>query len=532
MVATLTETETAVIEALNQATSGITDPEQWLIDALGGGSNTSAGVAVNSQTVLGLPSAWWAINQIAGDVGKLPLDVKQRLPGGGSEKRDDHYAAKILRSPNFFQTGSKFRETMMVHALLHGNGRAWINRSISGQPAELIIIPPGACMTFLYDGVKYHSFTLNSVEYGDVRREETTYWVPDADVFHVLGLSYNGIFGESLLRIARDVFGIDKAGQDTTAHSFRNNGRPGLLLEAPPQAFRSEKDANEFLENFNERHEGVDKTGRTGLIREGMKAHVLPNNARDSQHEELRQFSRTDIALLFGCQMLLRESAVYKDLAERSAAYVTHCLGKWFQAWEDEAHEKLLVGNESQRNRIVFKFNAAELLRGDINNLATYTSSLRQQGIMSGDEARELHGLNPVGLDDYTNPNIQSDAGSGEDQSDDEDESDDELETAQNVIRQQVRHILASEKRRVRQSLQNKTPAEFLASVERHFSNHDTLAGLLVGLGKTNGEAQRHAERALVDLRSLVATAAPETLSELLESLLSTWDERAEELVK
>ena len=57
------------------------DPQVW--QSTFGGGESMAGVSVTPTTALGYTPLWRAINLVAGDVAKLPLNVHRRLPDGG-----------------------------------------------------------------------------------------------------------------------------------------------------------------------------------------------------------------------------------------------------------------------------------------------------------------------------------------------------------------------------------------------------------------------------------------------------------------
>ena len=388
------------IEAENRFShsTGLENPAAWLAEYLGGNKSVS-GISVNGKTVLSLPAAWSPIRTISGHIGSLPLEIRKGRHGEApGPVIPDHRVYRLLNeTPGPLQTGMVFKETLQLHSLLWGNGRAWISRDGVGRPTSLLLLPPDT-VTCLVDGVKYHSIfiendylpeELKTNRYGS---EGGNYFhFPDEDVFHIPSLGWDGIQGLNIVQLFKETFGNDKSGQQTVSYSFANNGRPGLLLEAPQQVFRTAKDAKEFLDGFNAGHEGVRNAGKTGLIREGMKAHVLPTSAVDSQHLENRNFSREDIAKIFGTQMLLGSSAVYKNISERMTSYVQIALRPWFAKWEQETERKLL-----RRSQYTARFNAWDLLKDDPATLAVYTGQLAMQKAITQNEIRIMHGLPPM----------------------------------------------------------------------------------------------------------------------------------------
>jgi HK97 family phage portal protein len=208
-----------------------------------------------------------------------------------------------------------------------------------------------------------------------------------------MNTSYNGVWGMHIIDLAKDVFGLTQAGQEGAAVTIANSGRPGMLLEAPNGMFRSAKDAKEFLDNFNEKHEGLDNTGKAGLLRDGMTATTLPVSNTDSQFLQQRAFQREEIALLFGLESIMGDDSgqTYKSISERNTAYINNCLARWFAKWTEEIERKLMpYGN------LEAVFDTRNLMKGDPNSVADYTLKLSQQGIATINELRDWHGLEPV----------------------------------------------------------------------------------------------------------------------------------------
>ena len=97
--------------------------------------------------------------------------------------------------------------------------------------------------------------------------------------------------------------------------------------------------------------------------------------------------------------------STYKSVTERNAAYVTNCLGRWIHKIQDECGKKLLSGRQKAAGNYCYKMDTSILYKHDRVSLAQYTSNLRQQMMISGNEIRELHGLRPVeGLEADFNP--------------------------------------------------------------------------------------------------------------------------------
>lgn len=374
------------------------NPASWLVEFFNG-EKSRTGIKVNTKTALGLAAVIYAVNKISGHVSQLPFNVFELMPDGNRELKNQNPAYRLLNvSPNQAMTAFTLREIMMVHALISGNGRCYIARNNLGTPVELIPILPENCQTMLVDGEKWHLVTAhegttqNTLPLKLLQGEY--YKIPDRDVLHIMNTSLNGVWGMHVVEIAKDVFGLAQGGQEAAAVTLANSGRPGLLLEAPVGMFRSAKDAQEFLDNFNKKHEGVTNSGRAGLLRDGMKANTLPVSASDAQFLEQRAFQREEIALLFGLESIIGDNTgqTYRSISERNTAYINNCLQRWLCKWEEEVSKKLI----SPARPLEVEFDTTPLLKGDPNSLADYTMKMQQHGVLTINEIRAMHGFVPV----------------------------------------------------------------------------------------------------------------------------------------
>ena len=377
-------------------TSGIKNPSSWLAEYFGG-QKSKTGVRVGADTVLGLASVIYAVNKISGHVAQLPIKVYDENSKEKADAKKSPAWRLLNLVPNEIMTAYTFKEVMQAHALVQGNGRAYIRRNSIGTPIELIPLAPASCQTILVDGEKWHLVTKTPGTQEMISKQLASgeyYKVRDADMFHLMGTSWNGIWGMHLIEMAKDVFGLTQSSQDATAITMANSGRPGILLETPAGMFRSSKDAQEFLDNFNKKHEGVSNTGRAGMLREGMKATTVPVSAADAQFLQQRKFQREEIAMLFGLESIIGDNTgqTYKSISERNTAYINNCLQRWFAKWEAEAKRKLI----NPIKPLVVEFDSTPLAKGDPNSLADYSLKMNQTGSLTINETRAMHGLPPM----------------------------------------------------------------------------------------------------------------------------------------
>lgn len=392
---------TSKIGQMFNMTSGIKNPANWLTQYFGG-TQSSAGINVTLEAALGVPEIWNAVSKISGHLSTLPLELHEMTPEGQKNIVHSDKGSKVWSAPNEIQTNQVCVEKIMVDALLLGNGRLFIERNTMGQVTRLIPLQAENTQTVMVEGQRWHCVSINSgTEQGQLtntNEQGTLYKIPDADVFYIMGLTRNGYWGENLLSIFKDTIGLAIAGGESAGTIFQNSGRPGLLLEAPTGAFGTNDDAQAFLEAFNAAHTGLDNQGKTGLLRNGMKAMPMSYPTMDQSHIGMRQFQRESAALMFLLESVIGDSggSVYKSITERQSVYLTNCLNRWITKFEQEADKKLMSVRNARSGYYKYKMDISPLFANDRDGLALYTSSLRQQGVLSGNEVREMHGYGPV----------------------------------------------------------------------------------------------------------------------------------------
>ena len=530
-------------------TTTLSTAAQWLVDWVRG-PVSDAGVAVSMDTALGYPPVLYAVRKISGHIGQLPL-VLYREIDDGREKAESHPVSHLVKTrPNRYQTAVVFREQMMVHALLAGNGRAAIIRS-QGMPTELIPLTPNTTFTCMIEGEKWHVVHVrdedsiaNNETLGGFRsmlREGAFYRIHDDDCLHIPGLGYNGIVGQSVVTLARDAIGLGIAGQSATSKAFANGSRPGIVIESPPNMFNDEKDASEFIQNFNEFHEGLDNIGRAALLREGMKIHAMPVSASDAQWIEQRRFQKQDIALIFGMETMPGEedSVSYNSLEQKNRAYLTNCLSPWFVKWEQECDYKLL-GLRS-RNTHFFKFDTQELLRPDYESTVTSLSTAIRSMIMSPNEARRFLNMNPYeGGDVYVNPaiyNPEKDSQYGDGNESRSKQSEPEpTQASQNLTRQAVlasmESLLSVECRRVCDAAKS---GETVKKLERFYDKwperlSERICQIVKNKGLADAIANEHCEESQERILNVVSCVPPGGLSAAIAVEVGTWAARADRI--
>ena len=516
--------------------TGVASPARWLLETFANSSDS--GISVTDKSALTYPPVWYAINKISGHIIQMPLNVFERVEGGGKKDNNHPVHHLLRRRANPFQSSAVFLETLMVHTLLHGNGKAAIIRNSNRQPSELLIIPPEKSVTCYIEGEKYHLLDLdrddrikkvggteNGFEQG------AKYVIPDRDVLHIPGLSLGGVSGLQLFDVGKNAIGLGLASEKATNKDFANASRPGILLEAPQNVLTDDKDAKDFIDGFNKYHQGLDNHGRAGLLRNGITAKTIPTGSEASNWVEQRRFQRQEIALLFLLESILGDdsSVSYNSLEQKNLAYLSNSLMRWLVKIEQECDEKLLSMRQKQRRTHYFKFNTAVLLRADFKTTIEALGSAVRTKIMNPNEARAKLDMLPYeGGDVFMNPAIYIPENEDGEQVFEEITGPEDVNRA--AIVAHLKHMIGVESKQVLAAAGNKR--NYLGWLDSFYSAkwEQTLSRSVEGMGGDAAIAAVHCQESHNQLLEVAGAVTPDGLADAVAETVENWPNRAESL--
>jgi HK97 family phage portal protein len=347
----------------------------------------SAGMVVTEQTALQLPSLLAAVNTLATDVALLPLCVYQRGADGGRREAREHPADRLVRvSPDGQTTPLRWRQSWMLHALLHGNGYAEIQRTGRGAPYALHLLDPRTtCAKRVDDRPGYQL---------DGGR-----WLEAANVLHLAGLGFDGLTGFNFVRLLREAIGLGMGAQSYAADYFQNGAEPGGVIETP-QKLNPEGRAN-LRDGWHGRHGGPGNRHSVAVLEQGAKWVGTSIDPEKSQLNETRKYQLLDTIRPWRLPPHKAGDFSQSHLSNIEASnldYLMTAMMGWVAGIEQECTFKLLTIAE-QAAGFYIEANTNALLRGDTSQRnASYEVALRN-GWMSRNEVRRRENLDPIPAD-------------------------------------------------------------------------------------------------------------------------------------
>ncbi|WP_426036489.1 phage portal protein [Brevundimonas sp. DC300-4] len=234
-----------------------------------------------------------------------------------------------------------------------------------------------------------------SLGYTYTRKDGRRVILRQDEMFHLVGLTLDGVHGVSAITYARETIGLSLAMEGHGASTFRNGARVSAalshqgklgpdgqaLLRASLEAFRS----------------GGEEEGKALILEEGMTYTPMAMTAEDAQWIESRKFSRSDIAMFFGVPPHMigdteKSTSWGTGIDAQTQGFVTFTSEDDLTTWEETINRDLILEDEGD---LYARFNRASLVKGDIKTRWEAHVKALQWGVSSPNEIRALEDLNP-----------------------------------------------------------------------------------------------------------------------------------------
>jgi HK97 family phage portal protein len=363
----------------------LNDPR--IVELLRGELETAAGVHITVAQALKNTTVFRCLDLICSAIAMLPLKIQRETEDGGTEVAKGHPVHRLFRRrPNGWQTPFEFKGLMQYRALTHDKGAvAMIVRS-RGRPTALLPLNPDRVQI---EGDEFNPVYVYHRKSGgrvELRRDE---------VFHLRGLSFDGVHGISRVKKAAEAIAISLQAERATAALFKNGTFASGALKIPNEL---SPEAYERLKvSWNERHTGADNAGSTPLLEGGSEYQAFAQTAKEAQTIESRRFQVEEILRTFGVPRplaMLDDTGWGTGIEQLSIGFVRFGLNPWFTAWQETIGRDLLTADEDDHDA---KFNPGALLNGTMKD--QYDAFAKASGAgghkpwMTANEIRKMLGM-------------------------------------------------------------------------------------------------------------------------------------------
>lgn len=395
---------------LREATTTLSGPAEWLVDALGAGARTHAGVKVDETSALRLSAVDACVRVVSETVATLPCVVYERTGPKSRERADwDSYAAALRISPNPEMTGLEYWENVTAYGMLWGRADTYVVK-LPGGGLELWPLPPNRCQPVreqfpprgssekpAYGGVVGLNVTLDN---GEVR------FIPKADLLRMRAFGYSS---QTPIGRHRETIGLGLASEEYGARFFGQGGSNGGFIVMPGGPDGATPEQADRTEARYRRNEGLERKHLVNILEGGATWQEVGIPMVDAQYIDGRQFTVEEVCRIFRVpphkvQHLLRST--FSNIEHQAIEFVTDSIGPWTTRHEQTLRAYLFgtkkFGVKGDRWA---EFLVEQLLRGDIETRYKAYSIAIQYGWMSRADVRELENRPPVdGLDEFLYP--------------------------------------------------------------------------------------------------------------------------------
>lgn len=386
--APVVEAPARIHAAASQGYLSMEDPR--LVEFLRFGDVTASGISVNVERAMKNPAMFRAVSLISNAMGMLPM---QLIDEATKEKAVDHPLYRLLhRRPNGWQSAFDFRALMQYRALVKGDGYALIVRSrdirTGGREkvSQLVPLDP--------DRVEVEQRNDWSVVYRYQPKQGARITYSARDIFHLRGLSFDGLRGVSLVRQAAESIALALAAELAAGRMFKNGAFVGAALEMPDGKKLSPEAFDRLKASLAEK-EGAENAGKNLILEEGLKFKAIAHSAKDAELAAIRKMQVEEIARITGTPrplLMLDETNWGTGVESLGRFFVQYGLNPWFEAWQQSAERSLLADEEADRYAV--KVNAGALLRGSMKDQSDFFAkalgSGGQEPWMTQNEVRDV----------------------------------------------------------------------------------------------------------------------------------------------
>ncbi len=359
--------------------------DRWYMS--GGLIPDETGIALGPETIFRCGTVLAAVRFLADATAMCPPNVIERR-GERRIPRPEHYAERVLRNPNAWQTGYRWRHARMVWVATYGKACYRIVGGARSPFEELRPIHPAAIKVLRQapDGTLIYEERLT---------DGRTQLLDQGEVLHFRGISFDGIEGAPMYALIRNVVQIALLAERHQGQFLKKGSRlAGLLL--PKHPIKPEQ-SQQLKESFQASFGGAENTGTAAVLPFEVDFKPMAATNRDSQLVELSDSHVGAILRFLGVP-----GVVVGWMGDKTSTYasaeaffekggIKHSVMPYVTNFEDEEEKALLPAG----SLLQIKHNLDVLLRA--NTKDRYDALFKASGRpwMTPNEVRAIEDMNP-----------------------------------------------------------------------------------------------------------------------------------------
>lgn len=352
-----------------------------------GMSPTYAGVPVGEGSVLGISAFWRGVSLISGTIAGLPLKTYRDTADGERQR-----LKSWLDDPGGpdGQTPFEWKETCVLHMLLHGN---LYLAHIFNQGGQVIGAVPVHPLAVSPEWEKDSDGRMTGRKLFRATLADGTLRTFTQDTMtQVMAQSLDGLRGLSLIGVARNSLGTTIAADRSAARMFGNGALISGLVT--PEEDITEDEAKDIKAGLDRKLGGWENAGAVALVNRRLKFTPWTMSAEDAQFLQSRQFQIEEIARWTGVPPHLlmqteKQTSWGTGVESQNRGLSRFTLATWTGRFEQRL-SRLLPGPTFA------EFDFAGLERPTPEQEIDLLIKQIDAGLMTIDEARKIRNMPPL----------------------------------------------------------------------------------------------------------------------------------------
>ena len=288
-------------------------------------SNTVANIRVTDETALEIPAVISALKEISETFAALTYKVMR-----GDDDMEHGLAYAINTRPNDKMSGYQFKKTMMANIALRGDAYAEIVDKADSRETYNI-----------YPRMNKDVKRVNK----DNRSEDVDYYeykgrrIEPSNMIHVMGMSFDGLTGESPIQLARTTIALYIASTRYGSNFFAKGGRPSGILSINTE----DGDGVNNIQRKQMKDEWeANQDGGLAVIGDASFVPVTTAPG-DAQFIETKNFLIQEIARIFNIPLSKiadTSSRTYNNVEQEAVEFIVETLLPLVRSFESEIDRK------------------------------------------------------------------------------------------------------------------------------------------------------------------------------------------------
>lgn len=345
------------------------------------------GYAVNHSTALRVAVVIRCADVVAKTMASLGCHLYKES-GDGKDRAKAHPLYRMLRMmPNSETTAYEFWHFYIFNLMLTKGAYAKIVRDQNGFIRELWNIPTNRVRL---DRNQNTGERFIDVYYSDGKGERI--YAPN--FMYTPGLRFQDTDEpHDFIKIASDVLGLTMALNGYAKDFFENGANMGGFVEYPTAI--NQEAFKRFRADWEKTYAGVANQHKWAILEGGFKLTKFDSKPEEAQALESRKFEIIEVCRIMGVpphKVYDLDRATFSNIEHQSIEYVQETIDPMSERLEQTIYKDLLT--QLEQRKYFAKFNSNKLLKGDTQARTNYYNTMKQNGVLSTNDIRDLEDMN------------------------------------------------------------------------------------------------------------------------------------------